>query len=299
MLPSQVQGRLTVSHYGFIGLGIMGSAMASNLLSAGHTVTVWNRDPTKSEALAERGAHVATSPSEVVAAASVTFSMVSDPAATREVVFGGRGVLAGVGPGHDYVETSTIDDVTSREVADAVAARGGRYLEAPVTGTKKPAQDGQLVFLCAGDESLYRQVQPALEAMGKQNVFLGEVGNGARMKLVINAMMGSVMAALAEGVALADRAGLDSAQFLELLDAGVLASPLVRSKGPQLLSNDHPASFPLKHMQKDLRLALSLADTVAQPLPALTTVNEVYERALKLGFGDQDLSAVYRVVRAP
>ena len=286
-----------MAHYGFIGVGIMGSAMASNLLAAGHDVTVWNRNAERCIPLVERGAVAATTPAEVVRASEVTFSMVSDPAATLDVVFGGGGMLEAVCPGHDYVETSTIDANTSSSVADAVAALGARYLEAPVTGTKKPAEDGQLVFLCAGDETLYSDAQPALNAMGKMAVYLGEVGNAARMKLIINAMMGSVMAALSEGISLAEASGLDGEQLLELVDVGVIGCPLVRAKGPQVLTRNYPTSFPLKHQQKDLRLAIALAEEVGLALPTFTAVNALFEAAVSDGRGDQDMSAVAETVR--
>jgi len=283
--------------YGFLGLGIMGSAMARNLVQAGFDVIVWNRSAEKSEPLVATGARLGATPRDVVAASEVTFSMVADPIATRSVCFDTYGVLAGVGPGHDYVETSTIDDPTSVEIARAVADLGGRFLEAPVTGTKKPAEDGQLVFLAAGDRGLFDDAQPAFDAMGKLAVYLGEVGNGARMKLVINSIMGGVMAALAEGLALAEKGGLEPATVLELLDAGVVANQLFRAKGPQLLERSYPASFPLKHMQKDLRLALALGESVGQPLHGTATVNQTFKRAVVAGRGDEDFSAVYEVIR--
>jgi 3-hydroxyisobutyrate dehydrogenase-like beta-hydroxyacid dehydrogenase len=283
--------------YGFLGMGIMGSAMAGNLVRAGFDVIVWNRSPEKTEPLVTLGARRAANPREVVAVSYITFSMVADPIATRDVCFGADGALAGAGPGHDYIETSTIDDATSEELAQAIRERGGRFLEAPVTGTKKPAEDGQLVFLAAGDPELFEAAQPAFDAMGKLSVYLGDVGSGARMKLVINSIMAGVMVALAEGLALAEESGLESAAVLELLDAGVVASPLFRAKGPQLLERSYPASFPLKHMQKDLRLALALGEAVGQPLHSTATINQTFKRAVVTGHGDEDFSAVFEVIR--
>lgn len=285
-----------MTRYGFLGLGIMGSAMASNLVKAGFEVTVWNRTAERTASLEALGATTAATPAEVVGACEITFAMVSDPAATHEVVFGEGGVLEGVSAGHDYVEMSTIDDVTSHEVAQAVSQRGARYLEAPVTGTKKPAEEGQLVILGAGDPTLFEAAKPAFDVMGKLAVFLGEVGNGERMKLVINGVMGEVMAALAEGAALAEKAGLEPETLLQLLDAGIVASPLFRVKGPLLLSREYPASFPLKHMQKDLRLALELAERIGQPLHCMAAVNQVYKRAAVDGHADEDLSAVFEAI---
>jgi len=287
-----------MAKYGFLGLGIMGSAMAANLIRDGHEVTVWNRTADKIAPLLEIGGRQGATPAEVVAASQITFAMVSDPAASRELSFGTDGVLTVVGPGHDYVEMSTIDDATASEISQAITSRGGRFLEAPVSGTKKPAEDGQLIIMAAGARDLFDDARPAFNAMGKMAVYLGDVGEGARMKHVINAIMAGTMVALAEGVALAEKSGLDVATLLELLDAGVVSSPLLRAKGPQLMSREYPASFPLKHMQKDLRLALALADSVDQPLPATATINQAFLKARTDGHGDEDFSAVLEAITA-
>lgn len=285
-----------MAKYGFLGLGIMGSAMAANLIRGRHEVTVWNRTADKVAPLLEIGGRRGVTPAEVVATSQITFAMVSDPAASRGLCFGADGVLTAVGPGHDYVEMSTIDDATAIEISQAITSRGGRFLEAPVSGTKKPAEDGQLIIMAAGDRSLFDDARPAFDAMGKLAVYLGDVGEGARMKLVINAIMAGTMVALAEGVALAGKSGLDVATLLDLLDAGVVSSPLLRAKGPQLMSREHPASFPLKHMQKDLRLALALADKVDQPLAVTAAINQAFIKARTDGHGDEDFSAVLEAI---
>jgi len=286
-----------VAHYGFIGTGIMGSAMAANLVHAGHSVAVWNRTSEKLEPLLALGAIPCASPAEVVSASEITFSMLADPDAALEVALGADGVIGATAPGHDYIEMSTIDDVTSKRIAAEVRATGARFLEAPVSGTKKPAEDGQLIIMAAGDADLFEDARPAFDAMGKLAVHLGEVGAGARMKLVINSIMAGVMVAQSEGFALAEKAGLDVQILLELLDVGVVSSPLLRAKGPQIIERQYPASFPLKHMQKDLRLTLALADQVGQPLDSTATVNQTFMRARVAGLGDQDFSAVHEVVR--
>lgn len=285
-----------MAKYGFLGLGIMGSAMAANLVRDGHDVTVWNRTADKIAPLLNIGAKGGANPAEVVAASQLTFAMVSDPAASRELCFGDDGVLTAVGPCHDYVEMSTIDDATAVEISQAVTSRGGRFLEAPVSGTKKPAEDGQLIIMAAGHRDLFDDAEPAFSAMGKMAVYLGDVGEGAKMKLVINAIMAGAMTALAEGVALAEKSGLELAVLLDLLDAGVVSSPLLRAKGPQLISREYPASFPLKHMQKDLRLALALADRVDQPLAVTAAINQAFIKARIDGHGDEDFSAVLEAI---
>lgn len=282
---------------GFLGLGIMGFAMARNLVKAGYEVTVWNRTPAKARALETEGARVGASPREVVAASDVTFAMLADPAAARDVCFGPDGVLAGVSPGHDYVDVSTVDDQTARDIAAAVTARGARYLEAPVSGTKKPAEDGTLIFLAAGNHGLYDLVGPALDKMGKKRVYLGEVGQGARMKLIVNMIMGAMMASLGEGLSLAEKGGLDAATLLDVLDAGAMACPMFKGKGALVAKDDYSPNFPLKHMQKDLRLAMLLGDELRQPLNVIAAANEDYKRAMAAGLADEDMCAVAKVVR--
>lgn len=282
--------------YGFLGLGIMGSGMARNLLRAGFEVTVWNRSAAKCSPFVAEGAKMAATAREVVATCDITFAILSDPQASLDVFFGADGVEGAVGPGHDYVDCSTVDAETSRRIAAAVAAKGGRFLEAPVSGTKKPAEDGTLIFLTAGDESLYADAVPALDRMGKKRVFLGPVGQGARMKLVVNMIMGSMMGILGEGLALGRKGGLDGAAILDVLDAGAMACPMFRGKGAMVLRDDYATNFPLKHQQKDLRLAVEMADELGQPLAAGTAARDLYTKAIEAGLGEEDMCAVAKVV---
>jgi 3-hydroxyisobutyrate dehydrogenase-like beta-hydroxyacid dehydrogenase len=286
-----------MKQYGFIGLGIMGTAMSRNLITAGYPVTVWNRNPAKTGELADLGATVAHSPAEVAARCDITFAMLSDPAAARVICFGTDGVLAGITTGKGYVDFSTVDAETSREIAAAITARGGRFLEAPVSGSKKPAEDGTLIILTAGDRSLFDESLPCLEKLGKKLLYLGEVGNGARMKIVVNMIMGGMMAAFCEGLALGEKAELNRADILDILDSGALANPMFRLKGAGILAGNYATAFPLKHMQKDLRLAIDLGDRLNQPLPCAATVNELFKEAGKEGYGDEDFSALYKVVQ--
>ncbi len=164
---------------GFIGLGIMGKAMATNLVKAGHDVVVWNRTQAKSDELVKLGASAAAkTPAEVVAQSDVTVVMLADPAACLEVGLGADGIASACAPGKSIVDMSTVDAATSAKIHDAVKDKGGKFLEAPVSGSKKPAEDGQLVILAAGDEDVFKQALPLFEIMGKKSVYLGAVGNG-------------------------------------------------------------------------------------------------------------------------
>lgn len=283
---------------GFVGLGIMGSAMAANLVQAGFKVTVWNRSSDKCRPLAAAGAAVAGSPRAVAEASDILFAMMATPAAVEAVRDGAEGIIAGLRPGKGYVDMSTVDAETSLESARLTQAAGALFLEAPVAGSRKPAEDATLTIMAAGDRGLYDLSLAALEKMGRKILFLGATGNAARMKLANNLVMGGMLTALCEGLALASGSGLDTAQFLEVLDSGAVSNPMFRLKGPQIAANgEFPAAFPLRHMQKDLRLALRLGEDVGQPLFATATVNELYKAALAEGLGDADFAAVSRVIR--
>lgn len=281
---------------GFLGLGIMGAPMAANLIKAGFAVTVWNRSAAKCAPLVEQGASQKATPGEVTAACDVTFAMLADPQVAEAVALGPGGAVEGLAAGKGYVDVSTVDAACSTRIGDAVAAKGARFLEAPVSGSKKPAIDGQLIFLCAGDKGLYEEVAEALDVMGKRSFFLGAVGAGARMKLVVNMIMGSMMGAFTEGMALAEKADLSQQDLLDVLALGAMSNPMFALKGPSVQKREFPPAFPLKHQQKDMRLALALGDDLAQPLPVAAAANELYKAAKGAGEGDSDFAAVYSAV---
>lgn len=283
---------------GFVGLGIMGSAMAANLIKTGFKVTVWNRSPDKCAALLDLGAETAVSPRAVAECSDVVLAMMANPLAVRSVRDGAEGIIAGLKAGKGYVDMSTVDAETSTESSRLAHEKGALFLEAPVAGSRKPAEDATLTIMTAGDRELYDTTLPALEKMGKKILFHGDAGNAARMKLANNLVMGGMLTALCEGMALASGSGLDTSQFLEVLDSGAISNPMFRLKGPQIAANtEFPAAFPLKHMQKDLRLALQLAEGIGQPLFTTATINELFKKALAEGLGDSDFAAVTRVVR--
>lgn len=285
-----------MAKFGFIGLGIMGSPMAANLVKAGFNVTVWNRTLDKCAPLVSLGARQGINPRQVAASCDITFAMLADPAAAHAVCFGPGGILEGIGDGRGYIDMSTVDDSTSCAIAAAIVKAGGRFLEAPVSGTRKPAEDGTLIILAAGEQSLYDEAAAALDKLGKLRLYLGAVGQGARMKLVVNMIMGGMMTAFCEGMSLGQKGGLDGSQILAVLDAGALTNPMFKGKGPMLLAGNFPTSFPLKHMQKDLRLAVALGDELGQPLHTAATANETFKQACAAGHADEDFSAVYRVI---
>ncbi|PSC68561.1 glyoxylate succinic semialdehyde reductase chloroplastic [Micractinium conductrix] len=274
----------------------MGYAMALNLVKAGYEVVVWNRSPAKCDALAAAGAQVAATPAEVVACCDITLAMLSDPEACLAVATAPDGAAAAMAPGKGYVDVSTVDAATAAAVAAAVRSAGGAYLEAPVSGSKGPAEQGQLIFLSAGDKQLFEAAAPLLEVMGKASFFLGDVGAGANMKLVVNMIMGSMMASWAEGLSLAKQCGLQQSDLVEVVKLGAIACPMFALKGPTMAEGQYAPAFPLKHQQKDMRLALALGDEMQQELPLAAAANELYKRARAAGYSDSDFSAVMEAV---
>ncbi|WOK91349.1 hypothetical protein Cni_G00040 [Canna indica] len=283
---------------GFLGLGIMGSPMALNLLKAGCDVTVWNRTKSKCDHLIDAGARYEPSPADVAASCNVTFAMLADPESAIDVACGTNGAVKGMGPGKGYVDVSTVDGTTSKLISKQIKDTGALFLEAPVSGSKKPAEDGQLIFLTAGDESLFQTVASLLDIMGKSKFYLGEVGNGAAMKLVVNMIMGSMMASFSEGILLSEKVGVDPNVLVEVVSQGAISAPMFAVKGPSMVKASYPTAFPLKHQQKDLRLALRLAESVSQPIPIAAATNELYKVAKSYGLSDLDFSAVIEALRA-
>ncbi|XP_058735313.1 glyoxylate/succinic semialdehyde reductase 1-like isoform X1 [Vicia villosa] len=280
---------------GFLGSGIMGKAMSINLLRHGFKLTVWNRTLSKCDELVEHGATVGETPAAVVKKCKYTIAMLSDPSAALSVVFDKDGVLEQIN-GKGYVNMSTIDAETSIKISEAIKAKGGDFLEAPVSGGKKHAEDGQLVIIAAGHKALYEEALPAFDVLGKKSFFLGEVGDGAKMKLAVNVVMGSMMNAFSEGLALAERSGLNPDTLLDVLDLGAVSNGLFKLKGPTMVKNSYNPGFLLKHMQKNMRLALALGDKNVVPMPVAAAANEAFKKAICTGLGELDFSAVHKTL---
>ncbi|BFZ15096.1 hypothetical protein BsWGS_18135 [Bradybaena similaris] len=280
---------------GFLGLGIMGQGMVMNLLRSGHEVTVWNRTATKCREFVKAGALKGNNPADVVQSCDITFTCVADSTAVRDIMFGNMGVLDGISKGKCYVEMSTVDEETVQDVADAIMARGGAFLEAPVCGSRVPALEGQLLILCSGDRKLFDDCYSCFEAMGKKSFYLGnEVGIATRLKLIHNMILGNIVASLAEAMALAEKVGIDLEDFAEVLSLGSMACHTVKHKSQAILSARYEPHFPLQHQQKDLRLVLGLGDSVEQPLYLAAAANELFKKARRMGFGEGDVAAVFK-----
>jgi glyoxylate/succinic semialdehyde reductase len=286
---------------GFIGLGIMGGGMARCMLKAGIPLHVWTRNPEVSAALASEDANVKVcdSPAAVVSSCPRTYLMLPTPEACEAVYTQKDGVLEACA-GKQLVDCATLRPDDMQQLAQRVQEMGGNFLEAPVSGSKGPAAQGALIFMAAGSRDVFDAATKELEAMGKASVFCSEqVGKASEMKLVVNMVMGAQLAALAEGIALADQLGLDSAALQGVLDGGAMASPLVKLKGPLMASrgveapdgsHGYPPAFPLKYALKDMRFALGLKGWL--PMNVSSAAAEEYAKGHSLGHGDDDFAAV-------
>lgn len=284
---------------GFIGLGIMGLGMADNLIKGGRKLLVWNRSVDKSKEFAAKYdagvVEIASSAGAVIAGCAMTYSMLSTLDASKAVF---PSVLESMAEGKMIVDCATLTPEHMAEMASAVTAKKGAFLEAPVSGSKKPAADGQLIFLCAGSKSVLDAAKTDLDLMGKATHYFGEdVGGGSKMKLCVNMTMGIQCAAIAEGAALCSASGLDASKFVEVLGQGAMASGLVSMKGPCMVKREYPANFPLMHAQKDMRFAVNLGDELGMDLPVAAASNELYKRARSMNKGEEDFCAVFEASR--
>ncbi|XP_052892478.1 cytokine-like nuclear factor N-PAC isoform X1 [Anopheles moucheti] len=279
--------------FGFLGLGVMGCGIVKNLIKSGHSVVVWNRSANKCRKFQEVGAEVAETPSDVVEMTDVTYSCVSDPQVAKDMVFGNCGVMSANLAGKGYVEMTGVDPETSNDINEAIISKGGRYLEAQIQGSKNQAEEGTLIILASGDRLLFEECQSCFEAISRNSFYLGDVGNATKMNLILQMISGITLAGVAEAMALADRAGLQQKDVLEVLELTSMSSEMMLQKGNAIIKGEFPTHQALKHMQKDLKLALSLADGLEQSLPITAASNEVYKHAKRLGYGSHDASAVY------
>jgi 3-hydroxyisobutyrate dehydrogenase len=286
-----------MAHIAFLGLGIMGSGMAHNLLRQGNTLAAYNRSRAKAEPLAARGARIAESPFDAARDADVIISMVADDGASRAVWLGEHGALANARAGTLCIESGTLTPDWIRELADAAHARQCELLDAPVTGSKLQAENGELVFLVGGDETTLERARPFLLQMGKMIFHFGANGSGAMLKLINNMTAGIQIVALAEGLALAEQSGLDLNQVGEFLMQGPPGSPLVKRKMPELLAHDYAPRFALQWMHKDFSYGLNEAAQKNVPMPTIAAAREVFRLALARGWGEKDFASVYELFR--
>jgi 3-hydroxyisobutyrate dehydrogenase/glyoxylate/succinic semialdehyde reductase len=275
----------------------MGSRMAGNLVRGGTAVTVYNRTAERVRPLSEEGARVATSAADAARDADVVITVLSDPEAVRQVAVGEGGFLSAMRAGSLWVDCSTVDPAFVREMAAAAAKHGVRYLDAPVAGSKVPAEKGELLFLAGGTADDVAQAEPLFALMGKRTIHAGPVSSGASLKLCNNLMLGAAMLAFGEAVAAGRAMGLDEEILLEVLTTSPVSAPFLALKRNKVRDADWAVEFPLKHQHKDLHLLLETAYAAGLPLPLAATVKERYGDARAHGLEEVDFSAVCAVAR--
>ena len=279
---------------GMIGLGLMGKPMAYNLLKAKFPLIVWNRSASKAEDLVKAGATLAANPRELASSSDVLLTIVSDPAAVEQVLWGENGAFPALKRGALYIDSSTISPDLARRIAAASGEAGIDFLDAPVTGGTWGAEKGELLFMVGGAPAALERARPVLEAMGKKIFLLGPNGAGQTIKLAMNSILALQVDAFAEALALVRGSGLAGERLMEVLQASMARSGVLDVKAPLMLKSEYPASFPIRLMHKDVRLALELAKQEGIKLPALEAAYGTYTAVLDAAKDDPDFAAVSR-----
>jgi 3-hydroxyisobutyrate dehydrogenase len=277
---------------GLIGLGLMGRPMAANLLKAGFPLSVWNRTATRAEVLGKQGARVAKTPREAAEASDVLITIVSDPPAVEQVLWGADGTLFGLRRGSVLVDCSTVSPALARRAAAACAERGVEFLDAPVTGGTWGAEKGELVMMVGGPAETLARVEPVFAAVAKRWIPIGPHGAGQTVKLAMNLLLALEVDALAEALALATAGGVPAERLVEVMQSSMGRAPLLDIKAPMMLERNYAPSFPLRLMHKDVSLALDLAKQLGVSLPAGAAAREVYSAVMDHAHGDVDYAAI-------
>lgn len=281
---------MATQRIGWIGLGHMGTPMALNLIEAGYDLSVYNRTDSKLEALINAGAKPYRSIVDICEDSDVIFTMLSDNAATSDVF---DQLLSIDITDKLFINMSTISPDLSVKLSEKAIRKNSRYLEAPVSGSVKPAQDGTLIILAGGKNEDYDAALPYFEKLGKLSLLLGKVGQGAKAKLAINYYMSVVVEGLAETILFAEENGIDRETMMFITNESACGSPMSKMKTPSILQNNYPAAFPLKHMMKDIGLVQEQGLSTENS----KVISDVYRKAMDMGLGDEDLMAVIKAIK--
>ncbi|TRO57700.1 NAD(P)-dependent oxidoreductase [Candidatus Bathyarchaeota archaeon] len=281
---------------GFIGLGNMGLPMAENIIRAGYPLIVWNRTIQRTKSLVNMGAQVATSPSELTRRASIIFTMLPGPHEVREVVLGKKD---GLSPVIDSIKankilvdmTTNLPDI-SRIIEKEIHRKGGEMLDAPVSGSVKPATDGTLTILVGGKKDVLDKITPLLLTMGKNILHIGPIGSACTMKLVLNMHLATVMASFAESLAFGFKSGLEPTKTLEVINNSIMKTYISEMKGLKVINHDWSTAFSLNLMSKDLELVEETANMVRAPIPITNIIKQIYDSCISNGKGEMDFSIV-------
>jgi 3-hydroxyisobutyrate dehydrogenase-like beta-hydroxyacid dehydrogenase len=285
-----------MANLGFVGLGVMGSEMVSRLLGKGHTVTGYNRTRAKAQRLIDRGMNWADSPRAVCAAADVTFSMVTNEKALAAIMEGPDGILSAVAPGKFLIDMSTVSPHYSRSVAAKTREKGADMIDAPVSGSVITLQEGKLSVMVGGRRETFERLKPILDDIGPKVTFVGDNGLALSMKIATNLSLAVQMMAFCEGVLLAEKSGIARNIAVDVLTNSAIASPMIKYRGPFVLTMPAEAWFDVNMMQKDMMLALDMGRALDVPLPTTAVSNEYLTAARGMGFAKQDFAVVFEVL---
>jgi 3-hydroxyisobutyrate dehydrogenase len=285
---------MSKSTIGWIGLGNMGTPMVSNLIKAGFEVTIFNRTKSKEQPLIEAGARAAESIPLLVQHCDIVITMLSNDAAVKEIFEGANGLLSTPQPGKLFIDMSTVAPETSRYLSGLCAAQGIHFLEAPVSGSVKPAQDGTLIILVGGTTENYHKAKPVFDVLGKLALYLGESGKGSTAKLAINYLLALNLQGLAETVLFAEKNNISKQDMLTIVNEGACANGITKLKSASILNDDYPAAFALKHLVKDLRLAKEAGLSA----PLITPLYDTFNKAQQAGLGDEDVMAIKKYLES-
>ena len=281
----------------FIGLGTMGSPMVINLLSAGHSVWVHNRTRSKEESVVAAGAIATPSPQAAAANADIIITCVSDSPDVETVILGDAGIIHGAKPGSLVVDMSTISPSVTRQVAQALQEKDIQMIDAPVSGGSEGAQKGTLSIMIGGAEADVEKAKPVLEAMGSTVTHVGPIGAGQTTKAINQVIAAGTYWGVAEGIALGLKAGLDMDKVIQAVGSGASASWCLTNRADNMIGNNYPLGFRVRLHQKDLAIALQTARELNLPLPMAAYVEQIENGLIANGHGDEDLSAIARIVR--
>jgi 3-hydroxyisobutyrate dehydrogenase-like beta-hydroxyacid dehydrogenase len=285
-----------MANLGFVGLGVMGSEMVSRLLSKGHTVTGYNRTRAKAQRLLDRGMRWGDSPRAVCAAADVTFSMVTNEKALAAVMEGPDGILSAVAPGKFLIDMSTVSPHYSRNVAAKAREKGADMIDAPVSGSVITLQEGKLSVMVGGRRETFDRLKPIQDDIGPKVTYVGDNGLALSMKIATNLSLAVQMMAFCEGVLLAEKSGIAREVAVDVLTNSAVASPMIKYRGPFVLTMPAEAWFDVNMMQKDMMLALDMGRALDVPLPTTAVSNEFLTAARGMGFAKRDFAVVFEVL---
>jgi 3-hydroxyisobutyrate dehydrogenase-like beta-hydroxyacid dehydrogenase len=285
-----------MANLGFVGLGVMGSEMVSRLLDKGHSVTGYNRTRAKAERLIKKGMKWADTPRAVCAAADVTFSMVTNEKALGAVAESPDGILSAMTAGKFWIDMSTVSPGYSRALAAKVREKGADMIDAPVSGSVITLQEGKLSVMVGGRRETFDRLKPVLDDIGPKVTYVGDNGLALSMKIATNLSLAVQMMAFSEGVLIAEKSGIKREVAVDVLVNSAVASPMIKYRGPFVLSMPKEAWFDVNMMQKDMMLALDMGRALDVPLPTTAACNEFLTAARGMGFAKQDFAVVFEVL---